>query len=310
MLRATNCRAPRCDASKGPLSHETNDFRHVGRQMFFVVSTGRSGTQTMARVLSQIPGCACAHEPPPELILESSAYRYGQISADTLTDILHATRPPRIDGSVYCEANQALSLIIPVLAAAFPQAGYIWLIRNGLDVVASAYQKQWYSGHSENHDRYEDCPKLEKAWIDGRIHGDRARAMMTDEWAQLDRFARCCWYWAYVNQVIAADLGQYASERSFSIQLEDLLRQLPDLLTWMGLAARPLPHIEQHNRARRSPYHWSEWSRDELRTFEIWCGPVMDRHYPAWRRDTEAAAGHCVFPQSGGNPPSTKRRWV
>jgi len=251
--------------------------------MFFVVSSGRSGTQTIARALSLVPGCVCLHEPSPELILESSAYRYGNISPAELAKILRETRQATINGSVYCESNQTLSLIIPVLADVFPEARYIWLIRNGLDVVASAYQKQWYTGHSENHDRYEDCSALEKAWIDGRIQGDRCGDMRAVEWANLDRFGRCCWYWSYTNRVIEKDLEQYAPGRFFFLRLEEIDKELKKLVDWMGLEVGLVSPVERHNVAKRVPYHWTDWSFEERKTFDYWCGNLMDRFYPSWR---------------------------
>jgi hypothetical protein len=259
--------------------------------MFFVVSSGRSGTQTIALALSSVPGCVCLHEPSPELILESSAYRYGNVGHGELAKILRETRQATIDGSVYCESNQTLSLIIPVLADVFPDARYIWLIRNGLDVVASAYQKQWYTGHSENHDRYEDCPPIEKAWIDGRIQGDRCGDMSAVEWANWDRFGRCCWYWSYSNRVIESDLNQYAPGRFFLLRLEDIDKGLRNLIDWMGFKVEIVLPIERHNIAKRVPYHWTQWSAEERTIFEHMCGDLMDRFYPSWRmytgRDSE-----------------------
>lgn len=252
--------------------------------MFFVVSTGRSGTKTIANVLSLIEGCVCLHEPAPELILESSSYRYGTVSASDLCKILLETRSPRMNASVYCESNQTLALIIPVLAEAFPQARYVWLIRNGLDVVASAYQKQWYTGHSENHDRYEDCPPIERAWIDGRIEGDRCRDMTAIEWSRLDRFGRCCCYWSHVNRMIESDLNKYAAGRFKMLRLEEIDRQLPTIIDWMGMKAVIVPKAGRYNEAKRDPYYWTRWTIEERGTFEHWCGNLMDRYYPRWRK--------------------------
>lgn len=251
--------------------------------MFFIVSTGRSGTMTIARVLFQINDCVCLHEPSPELILESSAYRYGDFSKKKLKEVLLNTRKSSVNGSVYCESNQTLSLIIPVLAETFPEARYIWLIRNGLDVVASTYQKQWYTGHSENHDRYEDCSPIEQAWIDGRIEGHRCSDMSTDEWNKLDRFGRCCWYWGYVNRIIEADLSKYSAGRFKLLHLEELNVELPKIICWMGLKATIYPTAKCHNVAKRSPYHWTMWTEQERATFDYWCGNLMNRFYPAWR---------------------------
>jgi hypothetical protein len=268
--------------------------------MFFIVSSGRSGTQTIARALSLVPGCVCLHEPSPELILESSAYRYGMIDHAELAKTLRETRQVTVNGSVYCESNQTLSLMIPVLADVFPGARYIWLIRNGLDVVASAYQKQWYTGHSENHDRYEDCPPIEKAWIDGRIQGDRCGDMSAVEWANLDRFGRCCWYWSYTNRVIESDLNQYAPDRFFLLRLEDIDKELTSLIDWMGLKVEIVPTVGRHNIAKGVPYHWTEWSAEERTTFEYICGDLMDRFYPSWRMYTGRDSDLFVAPAFRG----------
>jgi hypothetical protein len=251
--------------------------------MFFIVSTGRSGTQTIARTLSLLPGCVCLHEPSPELILESSQYRYGKIDQIELSNLLRESRQRTVNGCVYCEANQTLSLIIPVLTDVFPEARYIWLIRNGLDVVASAYQKQWYTGHSENHDRYEDCSQLEKAWIDGRIQGDLCGDLNADDWRKLDRFGRCCWYWSYVNRVIDADLHKYSPDRFLMLRIEDIDKDFESIVDWMGLKDEVVPSVGRYNISKRVPYHWTEWSAEERKTFDYWCGDLMGRFYPRWR---------------------------
>ena len=111
--------------------------------MFFVVSTGRSGSTSLARSLDRIDACHAVHEPAPELILEASGYRGGSVSREKLQSVLRETRHSMVEGRDYCESNQNLALIIPVLRELYPQARFVWLIRNGLDVVASAHQKQW-----------------------------------------------------------------------------------------------------------------------------------------------------------------------
>jgi hypothetical protein len=171
----------------------------------------------------------------------------------------------------------------------FPQARYVWLQRNGLDVVASAMQKQWYSGHSETHLRYADATPTQQAWIDGRLRADRlppdhACALPAAAWEGLDRFAKCCWYWAAVNQIIESDL-QALNLPTFALRLERVRSQLPELLAWLGVEAR-LPEetaVPQRNLARQVPYHWTRWTDAERAAFVRWCGPQMDRTYPGWR---------------------------
>ncbi len=253
--------------------------------MFFIVSTGRSGTTTIARTLSLIDGCTCLHEPPPQLIIESSAYRYGTVSGDEIKGILRSSRKTRMKGDVYGESNQTLSLIIPLLAEVFPKAKFIWLLRNGMDVVASAYQKQWYTGHTQQHQRYEDCPPVQKAWVDGRVDGDRCGEMTSEEWNALDRIEKCSWYWSYINRTIEADLQEYAPDRYTTVRLEDFDTELPRLVEWLSFRCALVPSVKRHNTAKSDPLRWPDWNETQVKTFEHWCGDLMDRYYPEWRTE-------------------------
>jgi hypothetical protein len=251
--------------------------------MYFIVSTGRSGTKTISKSLSLIDGCISYHEPYPQLIIESSAYRYGAIDEEALCDILRQTRTRTIDNKIYCESNQTLSLIIPILVKTFPTAKYIWLLRNGLDVVASGYQKQWYSGHSENNQIYENCPPIEKAWIDGRIQGNKCGEISDDSWYNMNRFERVCWYWSYINKTIETDLNKYASGKFLLIKLEKVNLQFSKTLKWMGLNPFITPVIKKHNKAKNNVHQWTSWNIEERRNFSFWCGDLMDKYYPEWR---------------------------
>jgi glycosyltransferase involved in cell wall biosynthesis len=264
-----------------------NAFSHLKeKNIFFVLSTGRSGTQTIARSLAEIPDCVCLHEPTPQLITESSAYRYGRIDVGKLAKVIAETRHPVINGKLYGESNQTLSLLVPVLTEVFPDAKFIWLIRNGLDVVASIYSRQWYTGHSTNHSRYEDCPPIEKEWIDGRIMGDLCGDVAPAKWKSMDPFARCCWYWAYTNRIIENDLNKFVTiNNSTIVRLEEIDRDLTGVIDWLGLSIPLKMKVQRHNRAHYKLHTWQKWSKSERQTFLYWCGPSMDRLYPEWRTD-------------------------
>lgn len=251
-------------------------------QHLFVISTGRSGTTSLARTLTLVGNLDCLHEPAPELILESSGYRHGTTSAETVRRLLLQTRRAEC-GQRYCESNQTMALLIPEIVGAFADAAFVWLIRDGRDVVASAMQKQWYTGHSENHERYEDCPPIERAWIDGRIRGDLCGEVAPAAWRAMSRFEKCCWYWSYVNRTIAEDLAAHASTRFFRLHLERLNSQIGPLLGWLGLRTVITPVAKVHNRAKRPPYHWSRWTAEERASFVRWCGRLMDEDYAGWR---------------------------
>ena len=239
---------------------------------------------TLAAAFADVPGVRSLHEPDPVLFREASAYWYREANTPAIRRMLRKSRALQEEGELYIESNQALSLLIPLVREVFPDACFLWLIRNGREFVPSAVQKQWYTGHSENHDRYEDCPPIEKMWIDGRIQGDRCGAVPENEWGEMSQFERCCWYWTYVNRRIEADLGHLlTSDRARIVRLETIESELADLVAWLGIEPLPgfaLPHA---NRAKRRPVGAKEWTEDERNAFDRWCGESMDRWYPGWR---------------------------
>ncbi|MDY0040840.1 MAG: glycosyltransferase, partial [Desulforhabdus sp.] len=254
---------------------------------FFVLSTGRSGTTSVASFFSRVPGCECLHEPSPRLIGESSAYRYGEFDHHRLVEILKETRLALDPAAIYGEANQTLSLILPVLNSAFPEAKYVWLIRSGLDVVASAVGRNWYTGLSMNGKKYDDSLAIEKAWIDGRIQGDRLGEFSTAEWIELTPFEKCCWYWEYINRTVDKDLAEFIHPEKYrTVKLEDFALRAEDLCHWLGLTAVGPLELPHHNRATYCVYPHNLWSFSEWEAFERRCGSIMDQHYRGWRLES------------------------
>lgn len=264
-----------------------------------MVSTGRSGSTTISRAISLIDGCDCFHEPDPALICESSSYRYGETEKEDIKKIIQETRPKNNCKKIYCESNQKLSLIIPVLVELFPEARFLWLIRNGLDFVASAEQKRWYMRESEDGVPYEQCSSTVQDWIDGRIEGDRCGELNSMRWNEMSHFERCCWYWNYVNTVIEDDLEQYASRSYARLRLEDINTDLSRVLSKIGLNHLIAPAPARHNTAVNQPYHWTDWTEKERQIFENWCGETMDSVYPSWRRNDGTWVGVNYSSESG-----------
>lgn len=193
--------------------------------MFFVLNTGRAGSRTIANVLSQHPELICSHEPVPRLIEETVAYRYGQLPAEELSETLAATRPTSIDGRRYGESANRLSLGVPVLAETFPDAQFIWLLRDGTEVVSSGMQRGWFDP-----ERITDTP-----WERGRMRGDELGEIDPDVWAAWTPFRRISWLWRRTNEIIEHDLAALAPERHMAVRLEDLESTLPAIAEFLDV---------------------------------------------------------------------------
>ncbi len=240
--------------------------------MFFILSTRRCGTLSLANVLLDQGSCVCLHEPAPAV--DTAAFRDGRVSGEELRQYLEATRLPMLNGRPYGEASESLALAVPVLEAAFPNARYVWLLRNGLDVVAEMMRDGEYGTQS--------------GAGAGSLAGDLCGEMPPGRWAEMTAFEKCCWYWAYVNGVIEQDLNaNVEAGRTCMVTAESLAARLGDLAGWLGLA--PVSAQTQASLSMGGDSDWQHWSAQQWTAFEQWCGPLMDRAYPDWRALAEQA---------------------
>jgi acetyltransferase-like isoleucine patch superfamily enzyme len=240
---------------------------------FFVVSTGRSGSMTVARVLSQHPDVTCLHEPHVQLIRLSTRWAEAatadrtalRAELDALYDLALSPTP------VYGESDQNLSLLLDPLLDRYPEARVVWLVRDGRDVVASGVARGWYGpGVSENVRR--------AAWDAHRLQGDRLGDVPAAAWAAMTPFEKNCWYWAYVNRTVRERLAALPAERWTWVRLERLAERAEDVFRLIGVDPVPV-EVGRHNRGRPS----RPWTPEERAAFRRLCGDEMDRSYPGWR---------------------------
>lgn len=255
--------------------------------MFFVVSTGRCGSMSLARILDQHPLCRCAHEPHPILIKLAAEWQHGLVSVGELRQYLafkgNRLFPHRVGLRLYGESDQKLSFIIPFLAEFGTNTKFIWLIRDGRDVVSSMVTRsRVYVDHSTA-----VSPSL---WHKYRIRGDRCGDVRPETWQSMTGFAKSCWYWSYTNRTIAESLADVGESTSMLVRLENLADALPSLLEFLDLPFYPLTMVSA-NVSKTLVRGFEAWTRNERNAFERWCGPEMDRWYPDWRRQGVPVAG-------------------
>lgn len=241
--------------------------------MYFVLSTGRAGSRTIATALNQIPGTICRHHPEPELAAEATAFFTGEYSRDELAKTLRETRQETIDGKVYGEVALQHTTLFPILREVFPEAQYIWLIRDGRDSVASMYYRGWYD---------EVYPRQGLMWRRARLHGDRTGDFSSEEWANLTRFEKCCWCWSKYNHLIEDNFATLDDTMCTKVRLDRLTSSIPRLQKFLGLEQEGNVTVEQLNTARQPVSYWSRWTETQRASFERFCGDDMDRWFPEW----------------------------
>lgn len=259
---------------------------------FFVLSSGRSGSQTVAYTLSQSPECLCLHEPHPQLVRESALYAYGKADVRSVMTLVRESRSQLgRDCTVYGETNNRLSLMADALVAAFPNAKYVWLVRDGRDFVASELQRGAYQPPRK-------APWATSKWDRWRLDGSRVGAVTPHDWNSWGPFEKTAWQWQYVNDLVGSALETLPAGQKRVVRIEDWASDVQPIASWLGLESTEfaIPRANRrstdHDSVDPHPRHpnrvayvstWRSWDDVSHERFVRLAGSMMDRHYPGWR---------------------------
>jgi len=256
-----------------------DDLQRASFAPTFVVSTGRAGSTTIAKILDHHPLIDAYHEPRVELIELAAKYDKRAIGEPALRDRLTAiySAASVYSNSVYVESDQKLVPFISILASIFPKSKFIWLVRRAEHFVPSSVSRGWF------HD-----DEIKAADVGHQRHGvyTAYRPSAPDygkisklEWLQMSQFERNCWYWAFWNERISVALGDLHEDRKMLVKLEELEDQIDDIQRFVGVESSALPILHTNfprERNYRVPDHWGDGERG---SFERHCKNLMDSLY-------------------------------
>ena len=202
----------------------------------------------------------CVHEPEPALVKEARAYVRGQLPREDLVLLLRKTRQSADPSLRYGESNARLSFMIDALMEAFPDASFVWLIRNGMATVASFLARPFYR---------DDIPQSAPRRTDRgeyRLRADEVGDMSAEQWRKLSPFAKTCWAWNWQNRKIQRDLERLHPKWMF-VRLEDLSSRLGEIASFLGTHAPPGVSVPVSNVAVTTVTRYSWWDRGQRSQF-------------------------------------------
>lgn len=204
----------------------------------FIVSSGRSGTAMLHKALSAKPGVEMHHEYAVQITQPLAVKRYLGLADEKETrKILRETFGAAIHHSraaTWGDSSNKLSWLIADLAALFPDARFVHLVRDGRKVASSYFHKLGNENYDDRSNaamqRYYDgdgsIPPPEKPyWWPVPRKGDPAAAAFRG----FDQFQRIAWHWAEINRVAMEALAALPADRTLFVRLEDL-RESPALV--------------------------------------------------------------------------------
>jgi len=259
-------------------------------QAFFVVSSGRSGTAMLHKVLSLSGDIEMHHEYMVHIVQPLAARRtMGLADAAEAKSVLASTHSAAVrysEAAHWGDSSNKLSWLIPELAELMPEAKFVHLVRDGRKVASSYFYKlgaECYDDRSTSalqayfDDRTLPAPPPEKKYWWPLPRHDDPRSV---EFRRYDQFARIAWHWAEINARILDSLDAVPKHRQLFVRLEDLVvspRLVNGLLDFLNLSYRP-EHFEifarPHNVNRPEDRPLTE---RQLETFSSIASPMMER---------------------------------
>jgi len=250
-----------------------------GENVFFILSTGRAGSTSIAAILNQHPDIACLHEPNRLLIRLSTEYAHGIKTREEVKQELHYYygKTSLFPGVIYGESDHKLFNLAEILAALLPKARFIWLIRHARDFVASVHGRHWFD-EPYLQQRLSRANLIEQQLIRYRINGYHCGEFTEEAWDAMDQFEKVCWYWQYYNRVIEKQLQSLPADRWHFIRLEELDNSISSLLEFLGVSPVPLKK-KKENKAHYERFTPDAWNRDQKASYEKWGKTGMEKWY-------------------------------
>lgn len=165
----------------------------------FVLSTGRTGTETLAHLLNLSRDFFAYHEPKPDLYsLSKISYELeDQINNNPDFERLLKTSLISLRGNLwneslscgrgYAETSPQVTFLAPMFQKLIPDAFFIHLVRDPKYVIRSGMRRGWYSDHP--YDEYRVQPRKDSHFF--------------NKWEEFSALEKNAWLWAETNQWIS-----------------------------------------------------------------------------------------------------------
>jgi Sulfotransferase family len=217
---------------------------------FFIISSGRSGTAMMVKALAGAEGVTIEHEYKVHDVQPLAVRRYQGLAdendAKAILSDTHGSAVRNAKTRIWGDSSNKLSWLIPDLAALFPDARFIHLVRDGRKVASSYFHKlanECYDDRSTAMfgdylaGRADAPPSEKKYWWPQPKSGEP----WAKDFPRFNQFQRIVWHWSEINRVILRDLKDIPEHLRMFIRLEELRSQpstATSLLGFLGLPYR------------------------------------------------------------------------
>ncbi len=260
--------------TSGSIKRQAHEYlsAHQGN-LFFVLGSGRSGTQLIADLMNASGHAVVFHEPNfrSDVATMDEFRRNPQGAVNYWREFRSVEVFKRWKSAggaaLYGEVNGTIRYHAPAIKELFPAAQLFLICRDGRGVVRSIMGWPQFYG-----------PGSQGAYALAPLDGDPYR----EKWSGMSRFEKVCWSWRETNEFVMQNI-----ESSRWLQIEKLA---DDFDYFSERFARRLgidyprelwrEHTSRKSRNASQEYGfpaWENWSREQRDAFARICGDTMTK---------------------------------
>lgn len=259
-----------------PNKRKVSQLSEIGKNLVFVVGTGRSGTKAMAMNINKVDGGQAYHDAFIPVQFVAMDYYNGKITKESamkkLSEMFSFTE--YVPSNYLVFSDHKYSAIIPLLNELFPEAKFINLIRKADGFINSALARGWYSDNEVSQkleNREEDLNILLRTFPKFN------NQLSSEDWMAMNAFERNCWYWSSWNKMIIDFLKPIPADQVLTLRLEELGEDIFPLLEFLGITEKV--HFEKHNTSAYKKLESTNWTAEMKSSYEKWCMKLMSQLY-------------------------------
>ncbi len=249
----------------------------------FVIGAPRSGTTFLGSCLGRLPEISYHFEPRLTKAAARCMYdgswsrrRGAAVFRLSYSTLLLAA----LDGGRrFAEKNPENSFLVPFLAAEFPGAQFIHIVRDGRDAAVSHAEKPWLAAASA---------ASGQRGMAGQLHGPQARwwveSPRRDEFAKVPDIVRAAWCWRRFTEAALDGVARLPPGRAAEVRYEAMVSDpagTADMLAgFLGASAAGRDELRT-GMGRARPDSVGRWraglSDSDLRDVQTEIGPLLTR---------------------------------
>lgn len=235
----------------------------------FVLSTGRAGTETLARLFEIDKNLIAVHEPLPKLFgLSKTCYDLSEhFSSDSKVSaaLVEAFLTSRRDllnyalytGRGYIETGPHVTFVAPWILQTIPDARFFHMVRDPLAFLLSGINRRWFAGN------------INDQW---RIMPNQGTPFMKI-WEDFSQVEKILWLWAETNRWILQFTRTLKNIQHMLIQSEQVFKSDHTVIQQIyALVGRSRPNLEKIERAIET--HYNAQKKGSTRLPENWRGKI------------------------------------